>query len=55
MKVFNHLNNVKDVLITDAEIDIDKDFSFSIKSDSDYYVNNINILENEIRFDLKTQ
>ena len=47
-------NNVKDVLITDAEIDIDKDFSFSIKSDSDYYVNNINILENEIRFDLKT-
>ena len=47
-------NNVKDVLITDAEIDIDKDFSFSFKSDSDYYVNNINILENEIRFDLKT-
>ena len=47
-------NNVKDVLITDAEIDIDKDFSFSIKSDSDYRVNNIKILENEIRFDLKT-
>ena len=47
-------NNVKDVLITDAEIDIDKDFSFSIKSDSDYYVNNIKILENGIRFDLKT-
>ena len=47
-------NNVKDVLITDADIDIDKDFSFSIKSDSDYYVNNINILENEIKFDLKT-
>ena len=47
-------NNVKDVLITDAEIDIYKDFSFSIKSDSDYYINNINILENEIRFDLKT-
>ena len=47
-------NNVKDVLITDAEIDIEKDFSYSIKSDSDYYVNNIKILENEIRFDLKT-
>jgi UDP-N-acetylmuramate--alanine ligase len=47
-------NNVKDVLITDAEIDIDKDFSFSIKSDSDYRVNNIKILENGIRFDLKT-
>ena len=47
-------NNVKDVLIADADTDIDKDFSFSIKSDSDYYVNNINILENEIRFDLKT-
>ncbi len=47
-------NNVKDVLITDAEIDIDKDFSFSIKSDSDYYVNNIKILENSIIFDLKT-
>ena len=47
-------NNVKDVLITDAEIDIDKDFSFSIKSDSDYYVNNIEILENGIRFNLKT-
>ena len=47
-------NNVKDVLITDAEIDIDKDFSFSIKSNSDYYINNIKILENEIRFDLKT-
>ena len=47
-------NNVKDVLITDAEIDIDKDFSFSIKSDSDYYINNIKILENGIRFDLKT-
>ena len=47
-------NNVKDVLITDAEIDIDKDFSFSIKSDSDYHANNIKILENGIRFDLKT-
>ena len=47
-------NNVKDVLISDAEIDIDKDFSFSIKSDSDYRVNNIKILENGIRFDLKT-
>ena len=47
-------NNVKDVLITDAEINLDKDFSFSIKNDSDYYVNNIDILENEIRFDLKT-
>ena len=47
-------DNVKDVLITEAEIDIDKDFSFSIKSDSDYYVNNIKILENGIRFDLKT-
>ena len=47
-------NNVKDVLIADAEIDIDKDFSFSIKSDSDYRVNNIKILENGIRFDLKT-
>ena len=47
-------DNVKDVLITDAEIDIDKDFSFSIKSDSDYYINNIKILENGIRFDLKT-
>ena len=47
-------NNVKDVLITDAEIDIDKDFSFSIKSDSDYRVNNIKILENGIKFDLKT-
>ena len=47
-------NNVKDVLITDAEINLNKDFSFSIKNDSDYYVNNINILENEIRFDLKT-
>ncbi len=47
-------NNVKDVLITDAEIDIDKDFSFSIKSDSDYRVNNIKILENGIRFNLKT-
>jgi UDP-N-acetylmuramate--alanine ligase len=47
-------NNVKDVLIADEDTDIDKDFSFSIKSDSDYYVNNINILENEIRFDLKT-
>ena len=29
-------------------------FSFSIKSDSDYRVNNIKILENGIRFDLKT-
>ena len=47
-------NNVKDVLITDAEIDIDKDFSFSIKSDSDYRVDNIKILENGIRFNLKT-
>ena len=47
-------NNVKDVLITDAEIDIDNDFSFSIKSDTDYHVNNIKILENGIRFDLKT-
>ena len=47
-------NNVKDVLITDAEINLNKDFSFSIKNDSDYYVNNIDILENEIRFDLKT-
>jgi|TARA_E500000178_G_scaffold184326_1_gene182644 UDP-N-acetylmuramate--alanine ligase len=47
-------NNVKDVLITEAKIDIDKDFSFSIKSDSDYYVNNIKILDNGIRFDLKT-
>ena len=47
-------DNVKNVLITDAEIDIDKDFSFSIKSDSDYYINNIKILENGIRFDLKT-
>ena len=47
-------DNVKDVLITEAEIDIDKDFSFSIKSDSDYYINNIKILENGIRFDLKT-
>ena len=47
-------NNVKDVLITDAEINLNKDFSFSIKNDSDYYVSNIDILENEIRFDLKT-
>jgi len=47
-------NNVKDILITEAEIDIDKDFSFSIKRDSDYYVNNIKILENKIRFDFKT-
>ena len=47
-------NNVKDVLIADAEINLNKDFSFSIKNDSDYYVNNIDILENEIRFDLKT-
>ena len=47
-------NNVKDVLITDAEINLNRDFSFSIKNDSDYYVNNIDILENEIRFDLKT-
>ena len=47
-------NNVKDVLITDSEINLNKDFSFSIKNDSDYYVNNIDILENEIRFDLKT-
>ena len=47
-------NNVKDVLISDAEIDIDKDFSFSIKSDSDYRVDNIKILENGIRFNLKT-
>ena len=47
-------NNVKDVLITDAEINLNKDFSFSIKNDSDYYVNNIDILENEIKFDLKT-
>ena len=47
-------NNVKDVLITESEINIDRDFSFSIKSDSDYYVNNIKILENGIRFDLKT-
>ena len=47
-------NNVKDVLITDADIDIDKDFSFSIESGSDYYVSNINNLENGIRFDLKT-
>ena len=47
-------NNVKDVLITDAEINLNKDFSFSIKNDSDYYVNNIDILENEIRFDFKT-
>ena len=47
-------DNVKNILITDAEIDIDKDFSFSIKSDSDYYINNIKILENGIRFDLKT-
>ena len=47
-------NNVKDVLITDAEINLNRDFSFSIKNDSDYYVNNIDILENEIKFDLKT-
>ena len=47
-------NNVKDVLITEAEIDIKKDFSFSIKRDSDYCVNNIKILENKIRFDFKT-
>ena len=47
-------NNVKDVLITDAEINLNRDFSFSIKNDSDYYVDNIDILENEIRFDLKT-
>ena len=47
-------NNVKDVLITDAEINLNKDFSFSIKNDSDYYVNNIDILENGIKFDLKT-
>ena len=47
-------NNVKDVLITDAEVDIDKDFSFSIKNDSDYFLDNIDILENEIKFDLKT-
>ena len=47
-------NNVKDVLITDAEINLNKDFSFSIKNDSDYFLNNIDILENEIRFDLKT-
>ena len=47
-------NNVKDVLITESEINIDRDFSFSIKSDSDYYVNNIKILENGIRFNLKT-
>ena len=47
-------NNVKDVLITESEINIDQDFSFSIKSDSDYYVNNIKILENGIRFNLKT-
>ena len=47
-------DNVKNILITDAEIDIDKDFSFSIKSDSDYYINNIKIKENGIRFDLKT-
>ena len=47
-------NNVKDVLIADAEINLNKDFSFSIKNDSDYYVNNIDILENEIRFDFKT-
>ena len=47
-------NNVKDVLITDAEINLDKDFSFSIKNDSDYCVDNIDILENEIRFDFKT-
>ena len=47
-------NNVKDVLITDAEINLDKDFSFSIKNDSDYCLDNIDILENEIRFDFKT-
>ena len=47
-------NNVKDVLITDAEINLNKDFSFSIKNDSDYCVDNIDILENEIRFDFKT-
>ena len=47
-------NNVKDVLITDAEINLDKDFSFSIKNDSDYFLDNIDILENEIRFDFKT-
>ena len=47
-------NNVKDVLITDAEINLDKDFSFSIKNDSDYCLENIDILENKIRFDFKT-
>ena len=47
-------NNVKDVLITDAEINLNKDFSFSIQNDSDYCLDNIDILENEIRFDLKT-
>ncbi len=47
-------NNVQDVLISDAEIDIDNDFSFSIETDSDYYLNNIKILKNGIRFDLQT-
>ncbi len=47
-------DNVKDILITGAEIEINKDFSYSIKSNSDYYSDNIKILENGIRFDLKT-
>ena len=47
-------DNVKDILITEAEIEINKDFSYSIKSNSDYYSDNIKILENGIRFDLKT-
>ena len=47
-------NNVQDILISDAEIDIDNDFSFSIETDSDYYLNNIKILKNGIRFDLQT-
>ena len=47
-------DNVKDVLITDAEININKDFSYSIKGGSDYCVNNIKILESGVRFDFKT-
>ncbi len=47
-------DNVKDVLITDAEIDINKELSYSINGISDYYVDNIKILENGIRFDFKT-